>query len=170
MMTADLLEALCSCFDDERERQENVLALTRAQGRAARAYDLEAIEANTRALNLLIQEAVDAEATRMRLVQALVATYQLPVERQSLSGLIDAAPDPWARRMREFQVRMREVMRDSREAARENREHSRRGLRVVNEALESIVRGLTVAESAYTAQGVESTARGIAAGLLDHQG
>ena len=170
MTKPDLLEALCAYFDGELERQETVLALTRAQGQAARCYDLEGLEAKTQALNLLIQEAVDAEALRLRLVKALVEAYALPRERQTLSGLIEATQEPWRHRIREFQQRMQAISRDCRAAARENRVAMRRGLRVVNDALESIVRGVTAAEAAYTSQGIETVARGFPAGLIDHRG
>jgi hypothetical protein len=169
MAVSDLLDSLCAYFDDELERQENVLALTRAQGRAARFYDLEALEAHTKALELLIQDAVAAEAVRLKLVRELVVELGLPLERHTLGGLVDAAPEPWKSRMRDFQCRMRDLVRENRTASTENRVLLRRGLRVVNDALTSIIRCLTTAESAYTANGVETSARTIAAGLIDER-
>ena len=65
------LEALCNHFDLERERQETMLSLCEAQGRAARAHDLETLEARTEALNLLIEEGVEAEAIRHALLVAV---------------------------------------------------------------------------------------------------
>lgn len=170
MPIAEDFKSLCRYFDDEVERQENVLALTRAQGMAARVYDLEGLEAKTGALNLLIQEAVDAEPERLRLVRELVEACALPPEQRTLSGLIASAPEPWRGRLRESQTRLREVLRDSRAAAAENRVLLRRGLHAVNAALSSLVHCVAAAESAYTAQGVEATARAIGAGLIDARG
>ncbi|MBM3290178.1 MAG: hypothetical protein FJY92_08515, partial [Candidatus Hydrogenedentes bacterium] len=60
----DLLEKLCSGLDDEIERQETVLAVCRAQIDAIGARDLNAFEARTAALDVLVRDAAHAQAAR----------------------------------------------------------------------------------------------------------
>ena len=67
-----VLDELCEVLQDELERQENVLAVCRAQGQAARARDVAYLEAKAAALCSLIRETVNAEQERLRLVRAVV--------------------------------------------------------------------------------------------------
>ena len=89
------LDALCEHFDDELERQQNVLVVCRAIGQAARSQDLEYLEAKTEALRVLLGEAMEAEQVRLDLVADVGDFYQLPEDQQTLSGLITQVPMPW---------------------------------------------------------------------------
>jgi hypothetical protein len=150
---AQSLEALSDLFDEELERQENALSICVSQGQAARAHDIEYLEARTEALSLLIQEAADAEKTRIELVRRIVAHYDLPPERQTLSELIRIAPDPWASRFRDFQARIASVLLNTRSVVRENNRLMRRSLRVVNEAMNVLAPVVNGAAGGYTVRG-----------------
>jgi hypothetical protein len=108
-MTNDLYEALCFLLEDALERQGNILAICRAQGEAARLHDLECLEARTAALGPLLEEAVEAEQLRVRLMQQLAEQYGFSHVPQSMSELIECSEEPWASRIRYLQGRFRAV-------------------------------------------------------------
>ncbi len=165
-----VLEKLCDHFDDELERQENMLALCIAQGEAARAHDLEFLEAKTAAMMALQQEAIDAEAERLSLVCQVVDAYDLPVEKQTLSDLIRIAPEPWKRRLGEFQTKMREVIESVRKVSQENAGLMRRSQRVVNDALNTVMRFNPAGGGRYDASGHAEPVFAARAAFVDHRG
>jgi len=164
-----LLDALCDLFDDERERQENVLAVSIAQGEAARAHDIELLEAKTEALTLLIREAARQERERISLVSAVVERYGLPFERQTLSDLIRIVPDPWARRMQEFQASMVSTLEQTRRVTRENRRLMRRSLKVVQRTL-ALLQPDSHPAGDYDATGEQPAPRGLVPSFIDQRG
>jgi len=115
-----LLESLCALFDEELERQETLLALTKAQGEAAIARDTAVLEARTTAIRNLVAEALRAEPVRLELVGAIVEAYALPEQQQTLSGLIAAAEDPWKSRLRWHQERLQSVLAETQATVRSN--------------------------------------------------
>ncbi len=163
------LDALCDLFDDELERQENVLRVSIAQGRAARAHDIELLEAKTEALVLLIREAACHERERLRLVSAVVAAYGLPFEEQTLSDLIRIVPEPWKRRMAEFQAGMVAILEETRRVTRENRRLMRRTLNVVQNTL-ALLQPEDASPAAYDAAGESGTGRSFEPSFIDQRG
>lgn len=133
-----LLSELCELFDDELERQTNVLAACRAQGDAARLQDTEEMERRTHALTLLLEEAMQAERRRIQILKRLVGELGLPAERQTLTKLISATPEPWRKRMREFQTAIRRVLAQTQEAVHANSRRMNHSLRVVGGALRTV--------------------------------
>jgi len=166
---SELLDALCDLFDDEADRQEAVLAISIAQGRAARAHDIAALEAKTQALTLLIREAAQQERDRIRLVTAVVAAYGLPWEKQTLSDLIETVPDPWKRRMAEFQERMVATLEQTRRVTRENRRYMRGTLKVVHQALD-LLQPESGAPGDYDASGEAPRRPGNPPSFIDRKG
>lgn len=164
------LEQLCILFDNDLERQENILAVCMAQGKAARAHDLEYLEAKTAALNALIRDAVDAERERLELVRRLVDAYQLTPERQTLSDLIAIAPDPWKTRLREFQTRMKHVLMDTRQVVHGNTQVIRRSLGVVNEAMKTLLDCLPSTPGNYDGKGEEIGSMAANPAMIDTRG
>lgn len=164
-----LLERLCRLFDDELERQENVLALCRAQGEAVRAHDVEAMEGRTRALVVLVEDAKKAERERIEILRRVVEVTGLPEDRQTLSDLISAVPGPWNDRMAEFQSRIRRTLGDTRAVARENAALMRHSLRVVNRSVRTATGADAVTET-YDAEGRGPFLAGRAPAVLDAQG
>ena len=130
-----LFEKLSELFDQELERQENILAVCQAQRNAARAHDLEYLEAKTAALVILIREGAQAEVERHELLRRIVAHYALPVERQTLTDLIHVAPEPWRSRFHEFQFRLRATLARTRSLVRDSAHSMRRSLSIVRQAL-----------------------------------
>ncbi len=165
-----VLDALCHHFDEELERQETVLAVCQSQGMAARAHDVTYLEAKTGALNLLLTDFVSAEQERLRLVQKLVDHYELPEECQTLSGLVEVVPEPWKRRILDFQKRMREVLAETQRVVRSNNSSMRRSLQVANEAIEALVQSIPAAGPSYDASGVGPAAVGVEPALMDQRG
>ena len=166
----NLLDRLCEHFDEELERQQNMLAVCRALGRAARAQDHEYLEAKTAALHVLIHHTVTAEQTRIVLVREVVAHYQLPEGRQTLSGLIAAVPDPWQLRMREFQTAMKETLESTRTLVRENNRVLRRSLYIVNETRAAMALCEPSAPRADDGNGSEPTRMPAGPMLVDQRG
>lgn len=165
-----LLDKLSWHFEDLLERQETMLEVCRAQGQAARAHDMEYLEAKTAALTLLIQENAEAEQERLALVKELVAALQLPVEAQTLSGLIEAAPAPYAKRLADFQARMRATLAETRAVVRENNFILRRSMKVVGDAVNTLARCLPAQSGQYDQRGDSPAARGAMPALLDSRG
>jgi len=165
-----ILDRLCVHFDEELERQHNMLAVCRALGRAARAQDHEYLEAKTAALHVLIHQTVAAEQNRIALVRQVVDHYQLPEDRQTLSGLIATVGEPWQSRMREFQVEMRDTLNETRALVRENNRVLRRSLYIVNETLAAMALCEPAAPRAYDGSGLEAGHRHAGPMLVDHRG
>lgn len=165
----ELLDALCAYFEQELERQELVLELCVAQGRAARAHDTEYLEANTAALDRVIHEAIRAEKDRLAVVQALVGLLSLPPDRQNLSSLIGLATEPWAQRLAFYQERLQDTLGKVRVVVRENAPLLRRSLRIVGNTLRSLE--ICAASGArYNAHGEERSSAGMPPNLIDHRG
>lgn len=159
---------LAAVLDQELERQENVLSLCRAQGEAVSAHDAETLVARTQALRLLLEDTLGAERARVAVVRDLVELLNLPVERQTLTGLIAVAPAPWDRRLREYQVRLREVLEATRGVVRANAVKLRHGLRLVHGALDMF--GAAPSDHAYSAGGVRNEKDAARSMLLNAQG
>ncbi len=134
----EVFTRLSSLLDDEAERQENVLALCRAQGEAARKHDIPAMEARTRALTLLLREGIEAGVTRHALLERLTETYELAESSRNLTGIIDAAPEPWTSRLREQQRRIRGALAETQAVVRVNNQIMRRSLGIVQGALQTL--------------------------------
>lgn len=163
------LETLCEIFQDELDRQEDLLALCKLQGRAALEHDVELLEARTEAINALVAQAAGSEQQRLDLANALVTALGLPQEKHTLSGLIEVAPDPWRRRMAEFQARMRAVLAETREVVRQNNLVMRRSAKIVADAL-GVLTQCTPAAGHYDARGGETTTPAQAPACLDQRG
>jgi len=166
----ELLESLCEVLEDDLDRQEDLLALCKAQGRAALEHDIELMEARTEAINALLSDTVRAEKRRVELAGTVVEMLQLPADEQTLSGLIAAAHGPWNRRMAEFQERMRTVLGETREVVRVNNGIMRRSVKVVNEALNTLCHCAPAAQGIYDARGGEKTGAANVPALLDQRG
>lgn len=165
-----VLDKLCAHCDEEAERQETVLEVCRAQLFAARAHDIEQLEAKTAALLLLIQETAEAEKTRITLLREIVDHYRLPNERQTLTELISIAPEPWSSRLREFQTRLRAAVEETRRVARENRLVVRRSLNVLNRAMEAAFQTADAKRGAYDARGEQQRGNAERPAILDRRG
>ncbi len=153
----DLFETLCELFDDELERQENILLLCRKQGRAVRGNDTEALLEGTEALQNLTQEATDAEAELRRLLAQVAGECELPPDRQNLSGLIVVTPEPWKTRMSESQRRLRDVLREIEQAVQDNAQLLSASLEVVNNAIGAFEGSVkAIPDDTYTERGTVS--------------
>jgi hypothetical protein len=166
----ELLERLCEHFDDELERQQNVLMVCRALGQAARVQDHEYLEAKTAALHVLLRQAMSAEQVRLALVRQVVDHYALPEERQTLSSLIVVVPEPWHQRMQEFQVLMRATLETTRRLVRDNNRVLRRSLHVVNQTLAAMALCEPGGSGAYDGTGGEVVRTHSAPALVDQRG
>lgn len=164
------LEHLCQVFEDQLERQECMLAVCTAQGAAVRSRDVAELETRTGALQRLIQESVDAEQQRLSLIGSVVEELALPVEEQTLSGLIAAVADPWKSRMAEFQQRIREVLDRTRQVIRENHRMMQQSLRMVNNTMDMLVDSVPEQQNSYDAQGVERGRENFPVSMLDQRG
>lgn len=165
-----LLDRLCDHFDEELERQQNVLLVCRALGRGARANDHEYLEAKTAALHVLLRQAMAAEQVRLALVRDVVDLFDLPESEQTLSGLIAVTPEPWHQRMLEFQVLMRATLETTRRLVRENNRVLRRSLHVVNQTLAAIAQCQPEAVGNYNDQGGERSPTHSPPALIDQRG
>ncbi len=167
---AGLLDELCDHFDDELERQQNVLVVCRALGRGARVHDYEYMEAKTAALHVLLRQAIAGEQVRLALVRQVVDFFELPEEKQTLSGLIAAVPEPWRQRMQEFQVLMRATLESTRRLVRDNNRVMRRALSVLNDTMNALALCEPEQPGSYTQQGDSHRRTRTAPALIDQRG
>lgn len=166
----EILDRLCEHFDDELERQQNVLVVCRAMGQGARAQDHEYLEAKTAALHVLLRQAYSADQVRLTLVREVVNHYGLDEDHQTLSALITVVPEPWHQRMQEFQVLMRATLETSRRLVRENNRVLRRSLHVVNQTLAAMALCDPSGASAYDGSGSDVGRTSLAPVLVDQRG
>ena len=166
----DVLEHLCGLFDEELERQQNVLAVCRAQHEAILSRDRERLEAKTLALQFLVRDAAEAEPVRHEAQREVVAHYGLPVERQSLTELIQVVPEPWRSRMAGFQTSLRATVAETHAMTRENTRALKRSRSIVQGCLS--VLGVCLERSAgdYNARGREPFEPGLSPALVDQRG
>ncbi len=151
----ELLDALCQLFDEELERQENVLGICKDQGDAARQHDTQRLEVRTQALVTLVEDALEAERERVTLLRRVVDHFSLPVKKQTLSDLIEIAAEPWSKRLKEFQTRIQKTLTQTRSTVLENADHIRRSLRVVDDSLNTVLGPAVVLPGAYEGDGKE---------------
>lgn len=168
--SAKLFDDLCALFDVELARQENVEQLCRAQGVAAREQDPEGLEAHTQALSLLVADAVEAEKERIRMSEAVVSHLGLSSSEHTLTDLIARTPEPWKRRMLEFQTRIKAVLESTREAVRENAGYIRQCLKVVDGAVRMFTGQDDENAKSYDAGGKEAASTRGGPVLIDAQG
>jgi hypothetical protein len=132
------LNELCDLLDDEAVRQETMQSLLATQREAVIHRDLALLEAKTAAIQCLIQESADAEGQRHGVLRTIVAGFDLPIERQTLSELILVAPDRYARRLQEVQDRLRGVLAQSKPVAFNNARTLKWSLKSVENCLDVI--------------------------------
>ena len=137
-MVERTLDSLCSLLEDEQERQDNVLALCIAQGKAARGHDVDTLEARTAALNICIEEAAHAEKERLALLREIVHYYELPLEKQTMTHLIKIVPEPWRARLADFQKHLNATLEETARTVRQNNRIMRHSIKIVNDALSCI--------------------------------
>ena len=149
----DLFEKLCGDLEDEIERQETVLAVCRGQIDAVGARDLDALEARTAALDILVRDAAHAQAKRAVLVSKVAVQLGLAPERRSLSALAATAPEPWSGRLRASHARLERAINETRRVVRLNARTIRRSLDFNQRLLACIATGPNP-QPAYGARGM----------------
>ncbi len=165
----ELLDTLCTVLDRELERQENVLALCRAQQEDIRTRNAAGLEKKAAALQALLRDAIGGEFERHRVLRDLVETLELPPARQTLSELIAAVPDPWSSRLRFYQGRLQETLHETRRLVRENSLALRRSMQFVGQCLR-LVQVEAPGAGRYTAEGRQHAEPRHACQLVDQVG
>ena len=164
----DLLEKLCGDLEDEIERQATVLAVCRAQIDAIGARDLNALEARTAALDILVREAAHAQAARAAVIAKVAVQLELPPDKRTLGALVIVVPAPWNARLRDIQKRLRGATDETRRVVRLNARTLRRSLDFNQRLLACMATGPNL-QPAY---GDRGTAPGIAGdpAVIDQRG
>lgn len=164
----DLFEKLCGELDDEIERQETVLAVCRAQIAAIGTRDLNALEARTAALDILVREAAHAQATRAGVIAKVAVQLDLPPDKRTLGALAIAVPAPWNARLRDIQKRLHHATGETRRVVRLNARTIRRSLDFNQRLLACMATG----PNRQPAYGDRGTAPGIASepAMIDQRG
>lgn len=144
-------ETLASLLEEEVARQEEVLAATRAQGRAARARDVKAIEEQSAILMVLAQKTAHAEMARKRALRQLLGRD--PGSETTLRDVIIAAPEECRSHLNELRDRLRALLSVIREETRENMTWIRASLKVVRRALLSVEPYLQACSGHYSTHG-----------------
>lgn len=166
-----LMEALCAYFDVELERQESILEVTRRQGVAARAHDVDGVREATAELSTLMQAALHGEQERLYILGQLVGHFGLrDASQQTLSYLISVSSEPWSGRMESFQTRIREVLTETRAVIQENASFLRRANRIVSNSVASIVGVEVPRGDAYDRDGRDPEPRGGEPALINTTG
>ena len=153
------LDQLCAHFDAELLRQRAVLDVCRAQGEAMRAHDMEALDAASKGLMALMKDALAAEKDRLRLLREVVGPFRLVAERQTLTALIAAVPEPWYSRMQAFQTEIREVLDATRAEVRRHAGFLRRAGRILDRSVSAIIGCAPTEGDAYDREGKEPARR-----------
>jgi hypothetical protein len=166
-MIDPVLQSLCALLEDEQERQDTVLTLCIAQGKAAMGHDVETLEARTAALNLCIEESLASEKERLGLLREIVHYYELPVEQQTMSHLIEVVHEPWSTRLSDFQSRIRETLSETARMVRQNNRTMRHSIKIVNDALSCVTR---FSASQYDARGEEHQGASASPNVMDQRG
>lgn len=162
-------ESLCASIEEEIGRQERVLAVTRAQGVAARERDMKTLEAQTAVLLELARETAQADAERKRLIRGIPGLDAR--ESATLGEIIAHAPEPFASRLRERQTRLKAVLNAAREETRSNAVLLRLALRVVGGALSAVEPRRLAWAAGYAANGQEPAApAAVQPSLMDRKG
>ena len=166
-----LYKALGNVLEDEIERQENILAVCRAQGDAALARDTEALENHTTALMGLLQDAMRAEGLRRELSARLAEAQGRPnAPAMTLRDLAASAPPPWNDRFNFFRLRLREIMAETRSMVIDNAVLIRTALRIAGKSLQVLEPEFAGMGPAYSAAGPEPVGAGGTAKYLDQRG
>ncbi|NUM53748.1 MAG: flagellar protein FlgN [Candidatus Hydrogenedentes bacterium] len=164
----ELFEKLCGGLEDEIERQETVLAVCRAQIDAIGARDLNALEARTAALDILVREAAHAQASRAGVIAKVAVQLGLPPDRRTLYALANAAPGPWNARLQHIQCRLRKTVNETRRVVRLNARTIRRSLDF-NQRLLACIAIAPSLQPAYGERGAATAVTGEPA-LIDQRG
>ncbi len=149
------LDHLCAHFDAELVRQRAVLDACRAQGEAMRAHDMEALDAASKGLLALMEDALAAEKDRLRLLREVVGPFRLEADRQTLTALIAAVPEPWHSGMQAFQTEIREVLGATRAEVRRHTGFLRRAGRILERSVNAILGCAPTEGDAYDREGKE---------------
>lgn len=165
----DLFEQLCNLLDDEIERQENVLAVCKAQSQAVQTRDLEYLEAKTAALLALVQEVALAAGDRAKVLQAIMKEYELTSACPSLSDVVAAAPEPWRKRLADSHRRLRAVLNETRPIVLANASSLRSALRAMGDSL-SILESAPEQGAGYDATGMGPAVGAGRASMIDQRG
>ncbi len=164
---SEMLEHLCTLLEAELARQGEVYQACLAQRAAVARQDIAQVEQSAKAINALIRAAKAAERERLHVVGEIVQTFQLPLEQQTLTGLIQAVPEPWRHRLAVFQAELRRIVAATRAQAHELSRSIQYALRAANEAMGALTPRM---ERPYDARGVKSAPLGLAPALIDQRG
>ncbi len=166
---SSLFERLCDMLDDEVERQENVLAVCRAQSEAVKTNDLEYLEAKTASLVVLIQEAAQAARERSALTDLIAAEHGLSRNGLLFSDIVAVAPEGLRDRLADSHRRLRGVLKETRSVALSNASSMRHALRAIRASL-AVLRPEDKPPLAYDAKGMQPPAKPGLVNTMDQQG
>ena len=165
-----LLDRLCTILQHEVERQHVVLAASTDLRRALLSLDPVAIDAQIQAQVRAIEETAAVEPERITVLREIVDVLELPVEAQTLSGLIRRVQEPWKARLAELQARLKSVLTETQAIVRANERMLRASLGAVNRRLEIMLPGSVRNDAAYTPAGREPQTTLRQPALLDARG
>ncbi len=152
------LSSFCQLLSAEVECQETLLGLCLAQGLAAQHYDGTALSMHSATLQNFLNEAralsERRECAAFALAQMLGLRCTQPKE-VTLRALAEAAPEPYAGRLREYLARLQAVLKETRSVLRANRIILLRGWRTLHQAMRMLGRCEEIALTAYTKDGNE---------------
>lgn len=164
------LEKLCTILQHEVDRQHMVLAASTELRKALLSLDPDAIDTQVQAQVRAIEESAAAEPERLAVLREIVDGLGLPVEAQTLTGLIRRVQDPWKARLAELQARLNSVLTETQAIVRANQRMLRASLGVVNRQLEIMLPGTIRKDAAYMPTGRESQITLRQPALLDARG
>lgn len=151
-----ILDKLCALFDEELERQNSVLEMCVAQGKAARSSDFEELEARTDGLVVLMEAALQAEKRRIEVFGWLVRHYGMPESAQTLSELIAIVPQPWRNRMTSFQRDVKKTLERTQDVVAWNETFMTKASEVLDDSIKEAVGHVSLKPDGYGATGMEA--------------
>jgi hypothetical protein len=145
-----MLETLCELLEEETARQTRIHHACMAQREAVAAQDVDRVNEATARLTQLMSEAKTAEMRRAMAIAEVVTAYELPEDRQNMSGIIAVAPPAFQDRLRTLQATLKELLRATERIIRDQGAAVRRSLGAVDQGLRSL---RVVGAGAYDARG-----------------
>jgi hypothetical protein len=166
----DQLARLCNLLDEEIERQENLLAICRAQQQALLAQDLDSMQARTAAMEAVARESAQAHVLRLEALRPLRESVEMAGDGFCLSDLIAVAPAGCRDRLREIQARLRGVVAENRNLIRSNARLLRTSMRLTEEVLNAFQNCAETLTRGYTEQGAGASGTGRVPAMIDQRG
>jgi FlgN protein len=135
----DPLAELCNLMEQNVLHHQLLLALSRDQQRAIRAHDYEYLGAKAEDMRRLNRQAAAIDSAVERKLPETGHFLQLPDDAPTFCAILQAAPEPWASQLAQFQQEMRTIYTDLLQVARTSVESMQRAALAIDESMHAFM-------------------------------